>query len=100
MSQSGKVFTDPLFVGLTRPRMLFGVSYTFFMLNALVGLLGFVLLDDNKSYLAILVLFNHALGYYLCSKEPLFIELFMIQSSKCNRSKNIMFRIKSTIKKK
>lgn len=82
---SSKVYVDPLFVGLTRPPMLFGVSYTFFIVNAFVCLLGFILYNDFR------ILFSlgpvHFVGYYLCSKEPLFIELFMLKSSKCNKAR-------------
>ncbi len=88
MAQAGKVFTDPLFVGLTRPPMLFGVSYHFFMINAFFGMIGYILLEDFR---VLAMMFPvHGIGYYLCSKEPLFIELFMIKSSKCNRSSNKM----------
>jgi type IV secretion system protein VirB3 len=83
---SGIVQADPLFVGLTRPPMLFGVSYTFAGLNGLIVMLGYIIFTSPKFIL--FGFFVHMVGYYLCAKEPLFIELFMIKQSKCNRSKN------------
>lgn len=83
---AGKVHNDSLFVGLTRPPLLFGVSYTFALLNGLVCLMLYVMTSEFK-YLVIMFPI-HFLGYYLCSKEPLFIELFMIKSSKFSRCKN------------
>ena len=34
---SGKLVSDPLFVGLTRPTMIFGVSIQYAMLNMMVS---------------------------------------------------------------
>ena len=38
----GQFDADPLFLGLTRPPMLLGVSYTFATLNLLVCLMTFI----------------------------------------------------------
>lgn len=83
---AGHLQADPLFVGLTRPPMLFGVSYTFALLNGFILMLTFVMTTDFK-YL-VLMFPIHGLGYYLCSKEPLFLELYKIKAEKCSRSKN------------
>jgi len=83
---TGIVQADPLFVGLTRAPMLFGVSYTFAGLNGLIVMLGYIVFTSPKFFLAGFMI--HGLGYYLCSKEPLFIELFMIKQKECNRARN------------
>lgn len=85
----GTVLADPLFVGLTRPPMLFGVSYTFFGVNGLICMLGYIIATSPKFFLLAAVI--HGIGFQVCSKEPLFIELFMIKQSKCNRSPNAFF---------
>ena len=85
----GQVGADPLFVGLTRPALLFGVSMPYFMLNSMVCFIAYIV-TTKFSYLAVSVPI-HFFGYYLCSKEPLFIELFMIRSRLCNRSLNKIF---------
>ena len=82
----GQLQADPLFVGLTRPPMLFGVSYTFALLNGFLSMISYISFNDFK-YLAMMFPI-HMVGYYLCSKEPLFIELFRIKGEKCSRSRN------------
>ena len=83
---SGSVQADSLFVGLTRPPMLFGVSYLFAVLNVIISMMFYILTSEFKYLMSILPV--HAVGYYICNKEPLFIELFRVKSSKCSRSKN------------
>lgn len=87
--ESSKVYKDHLFVALTKPPMLFGVSYTFFIVNALAGLLIFIMYNDFRILLVVVPI--HGIGYYLCSEEPLFIELFLLRSSKCNKSRNGLY---------
>ena len=83
---SGNIQSNPLFVGLTRPPMLFGVSYTFALLNGMMCMLTYITTSQFR-YLAIMFPV-HFIGYYICSKEPLFIELFKVRAEKCTRSKN------------
>jgi type IV secretion system protein VirB3 len=92
----GKVTTDPLFVGLTRPPMFLGVTYNFVMLNLIVFLLGFIMLENNKMTVFMICTAFHVLGVYICSKEPLFIELFQIQASKCPKRTNSFFHRANT----
>ena len=85
----GSVHTDHLFLGLTRPPLLFGVSYNFTVLNALVCMVLYII-ETNFLYLVIAFPI-HAVGYYICSKEPLFIELFKVRAQKCSVCKNKFF---------
>ncbi len=86
---SGSVHTDHLFLGLTRPPLLFGVSYNFAVLNALLCMVLYIMYND---FLYLVIAFPiHGLGYYVCSKEPLFIELFKVKAQKCSRCKNKFF---------
>ncbi len=39
---TGSIQTDQLFKGLTRPAMLFGVSYMFAILNVLICMVAFI----------------------------------------------------------
>ena len=93
---SGKVSTDPLFVGLTRPPMFLGVTYNFVMLNLIVFLFGYITLEDQKMTVFMICVGFHVLGVYICSKEPLFIELFMIQTKKCPKRSNSFFHRANT----
>jgi type IV secretion system protein VirB3 len=80
---SGTVSTDPLFLGLTRPPMLLGVSYTFAALNGIVSLLAFII-TSKFFYLLILLPGTHLVAWFICLKEPRAIELFIARMSKCN----------------
>jgi type IV secretion system protein VirB3 len=83
------VGSDPLFLGLTRPAMLFGVTYPFAALNGLVCLMYFILTDDFMGFVALP--FFHTMAYLVCVKEPLAIELFMIKGAKCTKCRNKSF---------
>lgn len=78
--------TDPLFLGLTRPAMIFGVSYPFAVINGFVCLMYFIVATDVKGFLALP--FFHAIAYMICAKEPLALDLVMIKSSKCSKCRN------------
>lgn len=89
MSKTGILVSDPLFVGLTRPTMFFGVSYMFVMLNGLGCLLYFINTSNFSVFFVAIV--NHLIGYIICFKEPLFIELYLVKAQKCNKCSNKLF---------
>ena len=82
----GKVKNAPLFIGLTRPPMLLGASLTFSILNVSISSLGFLI--SSSIYFIAIGIPLQILGYYLCSKEPLIIELIRVRLNKCSRSQN------------
>lgn len=84
---SGNIQADPLFMGLTRPPMLAGVSYTFAALNGIISLLAFVV-TSNFIYLFVLLPGVHAFGWFICLKEPRAVELMIVRFSKCNICRN------------
>ena len=86
---SGVVQADMLFLGLTRPPMLFGVSYMFALMNFMICITTYILTTNFIYFISVFPI--HMIGYYICSKEPLFIDLFLIRSSKCSKSKNRLF---------
>ena len=86
---SGTIGTDALFLGLTRPPMLLGVSYTFAALNGITSLMAFVL-TEQFFYLFILLPGLHLAAWFICLKEPRAIELFIARMSKCNICRNRM----------
>lgn len=89
MANTGELQTDPLFVGLTRPPLFLGVSYMWCILNGGGVMVAFI--NTSNPLILLIMPLMHAVGYLLCSKEPLFIELFMVRSQKCNGCKNKMF---------
>ena len=79
MSGSGRLSSDPVFQGLTRPTMIAGVSYMYFVLNATICLIAFI------NYQNFIVLFAvapsvHLIGYLICLKEPRSMELLLIRA--------------------
>lgn len=86
MSAGGEIEADMLFLGLTRSPTLFGVSYNVVVMNFFVCMIWFVAAADLFAFL-VMPLF-HGIAYLLSSKEPLFLELFMVKQGKCNRCKN------------
>jgi len=86
-NDSDKVSADPLFLGLTRPPMIFGVSYKLAALNMLSSLLTFITTSDFF-YILVLMPSLHGAFYLLCLKEPRAIELLITKNSKCSICKN------------
>ena len=78
-----------LFVGLTRPPLLFGVSYNFAILNMMLCMIFYVFYSDFRYLAAMFPI--HCIGYYICLKEPLFIELLNVRSQKCPFTFNKIF---------
>ena len=42
MSGSGRLQSDPLFQGLTRPTLIMGVSCMYFVINAIICMISFI----------------------------------------------------------
>ena len=83
---SGTVGSDPLFIGLTRPSMIFGVSIQYAMLNLMVSVTLFI--QKASVYIIFIAAVVHLIGYLLCFKEPRFMELYLNYSAKCNQCSN------------
>ena len=82
MAESGHLQADPLFQGLTRPAMILGVSYTYFVINSIFNLLIFIN-TSNFFYLFVSGPIIHCIGYLICLREPRAVELAFLVSSKC-----------------
>lgn len=89
MANTGSVSTDPLFVGLTRPTMLFGVSFKFFFLNFFFSIVFYINSPGLKVVFVAVLL--HLVGYVICFKEPLFLELYLKRAEKCTKCLNKNF---------
>lgn len=75
-----------VFVALTRPQMFAGVTYSFFVLNAVLAAELFLIF---KSFWAIAVAgIVHLIGVLACLREPRFFDLWIAQVSRCPRVKN------------
>jgi len=73
----GRVQRDPLFLALTRPTMMFGVTYSWF---AATGMFWTIVFINTKNFALLIpgLMITHAVGYYLCAYEPRFMEIIKI----------------------
>ena len=85
----GSLKTDQLFLGLTRPAMIAGVSNTYVGLEGMIAMMGFTATSNFLFFVALFVL--HGIGYVLCKNEPLAVELWMIKFSKTPNVPNKQF---------
>jgi len=77
---------DTCFVALTRPQMFAGVTYSFFIANAVIATELFLVFRSAWVLLAALVI--HGIGVVLCLREPRFFDLWLTRASRCPRIKN------------
>ena len=71
---------------LTRPQMFAGVTYNYFIINAMVTTELFLITGSFWALPAALVI--HGIGYFSCLREPRIFDLWMTKVSKCPRVKN------------
>jgi type IV secretion system protein VirB3 len=77
MSERNEGLTaDPLFVGITRPPMRWGVSYESLLLNLVVTMEVFVLTRNLLTLLVAIPL--HGVCALLCAREPRFFHLILL----------------------
>ena len=77
---------DTLFVALTRPQMFAGVTYSYFIANAVIATELFVIFRSVWVLAAALVI--HLVGALLCLREPRFFDLWLTRVSRCPRVRN------------
>lgn len=77
---------DTLFVALTRPQMFAGVTYSWFVANAVIATELFLIFKSLWALVAALVI--HLLGVLFCLREPRFFDLWLTKVSRCPRVKN------------
>lgn len=90
MSGSGRLQADPLFQGLARPPMIMGVSYMYFVVNAVVCLVAFIQ-TGNFIVLFFAAPIMHGIGYMICLKEPRQMELLVLRAGKGTKCVNRMY---------
>ena len=77
---------DPLFVALTRPQMFAGVTYSYFILNAVLATEIFLIF--HSIWALVIALLVHVIGVVLCAREPRFLDLWITRVSRCPRVRN------------
>ncbi len=71
--------TDPLFLGLTRPTMVWGVPQPVFVINGMISMIAFLV---SNSFLPLLIgaPLIHGLAYVVCLKEVRIFDLWMTKA--------------------
>jgi type IV secretion system protein VirB3 len=89
-SSPSKIKMDPVFLALTRPAMLLGVTYSWFSVEGLIWVVYFI---NTSDFLTMIPggAVTHAIGWYICAYEPRFMELFMIAAKSNYKCTNRLF---------
>jgi type IV secretion system protein VirB3 len=77
---------DQLFVALTRPQMFAGVTYSYFIANAVVATELFLIFKSVWMLIPSIVI--HFAGMVLCLREPRFFDLWLTRLGRCPRVRN------------
>lgn len=77
---------DTLFVALTRPQMFAGVTYSFFVANAVIATELFLIF--RSMWVIAIALLLHCVGALLCLKEPRVLDLWLTRVANCPRIEN------------
>ena len=73
------LWISPIFVGLTRPPMLFGITLDYLGLSMMLVLCGFIL--ASNPFILLLYLPLHVVGAVLCAIDP---HIFRLLFKKCD----------------
>jgi type IV secretion system protein VirB3 len=77
---------DIVFGALTRPQMFAGVTYSYFVVNAVVTAECFLL--TKSLWVLLLSVLLHVAGYLACLKEPRIFDLWLTRISRAPRVRN------------
>jgi type IV secretion system protein VirB3 len=77
---------DTLFVALTRPQLFAGVTYSYFIANAVLATELFLIFRSLWALAAAVVV--HLVGLLLCVREPRFFDLWLSRVRNCPRVRN------------
>jgi type IV secretion system protein VirB3 len=77
---------DTVFVALTRPQMFAGVTYSYFIINAIVATELFLMFRSIWVLGAAVLI--HLAGVLICLHEPRAVDLWLTRSMRCPRVKN------------
>ena len=77
---------DQLFVALTRPQMFAGVTYSYFVANAVVATELFLIF--RTAWVLVAAVLVHLVGVLLCVREPRFFDLWLTKIARCPRVRN------------
>lgn len=76
----------PIFAALTRPQMFAGVTYNYFVINAVIAAELFLVF--RSAWVLLVALLVHGVGVLLCLGEPRIIDLWLTRVGRCPRVPN------------
>jgi type IV secretion system protein VirB3 len=85
MAVTAALVREPVFTALTRPQMFGGVTYTFFILNALVTMELFLV--TRSFWVLPVALVIHAAGTVACLREPRIVDLWLLRARRARRTR-------------
>lgn len=74
---------DTVFVALTRPQMFAGVTYAWFVTNAVISTELFLVF--RSAWVILLALMVHTVGVLAFLREPRFFDLWLTRAGRCPR---------------
>ena len=77
---------DTCFTALTRPQMFAGVTFTFFIINAVIAVELFLIF--RAWWVLLIALALHGFAMLVCYREPRFFDLWITRMRNCPRVKN------------
>lgn len=80
---------DTVFVALTRPQMFAGVTYSYFVINAIVATELFLIF--RSAWVLAAAILIHLAGVLICLHEPRAVDLWLTRSMRCPRVRNYRF---------
>lgn len=84
--EENKEIQRPLFLGMTRPPMVGGVTFTFFILNAVFSIIAF--LGSGELPWIFIGIPLHMIGYLICQKDPNQFDVWSVKLLKCMKCIN------------
>ncbi len=78
--------SSTLFVALTRPQMFAGVTYSYFVINAVICVELFLIF--GSFWILLVALAIHLAGVLSCLKEPRIFDLWLTRVRTCPRVRN------------
>ena len=83
---AGELRRDTLFVALTRPQMFAGVTYSFFVVNAVIAVELFLIF--RSLWVLPIALVIHLAGVIASLREPRIVDLWLTRVRNCPRVPN------------
>jgi type IV secretion system protein VirB3 len=83
------VSVDPVFLGMTRPPMIWGVPFRSFVLNGAVTTIVFLAWNDLRGFLLFFPV--HVIAYLLCLRDPRIFDLLFVRAAQTPPIPNAAF---------